>query len=153
MPIIYWCCSRGKVHPHVQRLQLHSQVWLLSDSDCITVEWRIMCQVSDVFRQLKFAFVSNVRIPSCRIWECLVFRLLSWFREPSGTFPTWHSAVILVPAVLYSSQQHAHCKSDSNDSLGSLGNQVLRDQERSISHFSSETKRWLDKGKVGGRAD
>lgn len=44
----------------------------------------------------------------------------------SGTSPTWHS---LVPTVLYSSQHQLHCKSDSNDSLGSLGNQVLRSGE------------------------
>lgn len=43
----------------------------------------------------------------------------------------------------------AHRKSDSNDSPGSLGNQVLGDQERSISHFSCETKRRLDKRESG----
>lgn len=109
-----------------------------SDSDCITVEWYIVCQVSDVSRPLKFAFVSNVYMFPPVVSECLVFRVNS--NEPPVTFPTWCSVVILVPTVLHSSQHHLHCKSDSNDSLGSLGNQVLRDQERSISHFSSEQR-------------
>lgn len=60
--------------------------------------------------------------------------------DSQGKFPTWHAAVILVPTVLYSSQRRFHCKFNSNGSLGSLGNQVLRDQERSISHFSSERR-------------
>lgn len=80
MPIIYWCRSRGEVHPHVQRPLLHSWVWLLSDSGYVTVEWYIMCQVSDVCRWLQFAFVSNVYIPSCHIWvSCfLTTELISW---------------------------------------------------------------------------
>lgn len=82
---------------------------------------RVMCQVSDVFRQLKFAF----HIPSGHTW-------VSYFQPPE--LISWalghicHMTLNRNISPLCTVQQRVRCKSDSNDSLGSLGNQVLRDQ-------------------------
>lgn len=112
MPIIYWCCSRGKVYLQVQRLLPHPHVWLLSESDRATVQWYIMCQVSDVFRQLKFAFVSHVHIPSCHTGaSCfLAPELILW-----ALGHIYHMALCSNISLHCSAQPPAaaHCKSDS----------------------------------------
>lgn len=152
MLMIYWCCFREEVNPPVHRLLLHSGVWLFADSDSVTEETYIVCQVSGVFTLLKLLSFQMSIYPSCvGIWNRLVSELI--LCTPGCISPPWRWVVILVPTVLYSNQQLLHCKCDSDDSLGSLGNQVLRDQERSISHFSEWRQSWLDKGKVGGRED
>lgn len=126
MPIIYWCCSRGKVYPLVQRLLLHSPVWQLSDGDCITVEWNIVCQVSDFFTQLMFAF--RFRCPDPHVSHLRVSCFPTPELIPAAPGRITHMTLIS-PHCLYSSQHQLHCKPDSNDSLGSLGNQVLRSGE------------------------
>lgn len=125
MPMIYWCCSGGKVYPHVWRLLLYSFTVLRPHYS------RVIYRVSSV-RCLQTAEV-------CFALKAYVHSNPSILSTP-GQISHKILTVPLVPSVLYSSQQHLQCKSDSNDSLGSLGNQVLRDQERSISHFSSERR-------------
>lgn len=137
---------RKSLSPSLQTTALLSGLLLL-DSDYITAELYIMCQVSCIFRQQRFAFVSSVPLLYCL--SGVFVKTLSL--QTPCFLP--HLTAILVLAVLFTSELHLCCKFDSNNSLGSLGNQVLRDQERSISHFSRETKRWLDKGEVGGRED
>lgn len=110
---------------HVQCLLEHSRVWLLSHHTYITVQRRgvpcVMCQVSDVFRQLKFAF----HIPSGHTW-------VSYFQLPE--LISWalghicHMTLKRNISPLCTVQQRVRCKFDANDSLGSLGNQVLRAQ-------------------------
>lgn len=54
-----------------------------------------------------------------------------------GKFPMTHGRDI-GPHCTVEQPARFHHKFNTNSSLGSLGNQVLRDQERSISHLSSE---------------
>ena len=57
--------QRKSLPPRPRRL-LHSPVWLLSDGDCITVEWYIVCQVSGVFIAAEVCVRVSVCLVFCR---------------------------------------------------------------------------------------
>lgn len=98
MLIIYWCCSRGKVYPPVQRQLFHSQVLfgffftVVTHGGRVTSGRHIACQVSSPPPRPQTAevllFGSHVRVPSCHIWcECLVFRLPELISRALGRIP------------------------------------------------------------------
>lgn len=99
MLIIYWCRSRGKVYPPVQRQLFHSQV-LFCFCFFYCCHTRRLCYVGATYRMSSvppplrsqvaevLLFASHVRVPSCHIWcECLVFRLPELISPALGRIP------------------------------------------------------------------